>query len=342
MNIEKPKKFSQNFSSSMKWLFIGLWGPSISNYRSCKFRHLLSEYYARGGTENESSPSELGAIIKLYKEHEDVDWNGICLLELAIIKLLDKPNLILKESHMRARYKSIADDDHYLAYEQASIELNDKSASSDEILRQQTAYLANQLYWTYSVATKGHKIRTRASLLVTYVFVAILAYMLVISSLGSTHTDIVQPYSAYYLVFTVICFGAFGAYVSFQRRMAGLRIQSESYMAFLQLRSSYFDGIAALFSGSLFALLFVVLWQSETLKLIFNNNIIDSVLPSVAKNGKDIECIHSITGLFTCLRIDSIQDFSKLLVMSFFAGFAEKFVPDAIDRLVGKAQQFKT
>lgn len=267
-------------------------------------------------------------------------WDDICLLEIAIIEKLDKPNLILKELHMRSRYKSIVDDDYYLAYEQAAVELKDKGTSDNEILRQQITYLTHQLYWIYSVATKGHKIRARASLLVTYVFVAILAYLLAVSGQDSNSIPD-QPYSSYYLIFSVICFGAFGAYVSFQRRMAGLRIQSESYMAFLQLRSSYFDGIAALFSGSLFALLFVVLWQSGTLKLIFSDGIVDSILPSVAENNKGTESIRSITGLFSRLQINNIQDFSKLLVLSFFAGFAEKFVPDAIDRLVGKARQPK-
>lgn len=335
MNEELKTAFKK-LSAVARWLFIGIWGPSIFSYRSSKFRHLLSEYYVSGGTENENSPSEIGRMIKAYKANEYIGWDDLCLLEIAIIKQLKKSNLVLKEQHLRVQFRSITDTDRYLAYEQAVAELGDNNPG-DDVLREQAIYLTHQLYWTYAVATKGHKIRSRASLLVTYVFVAILAHLLAISGPGANNPDPANPYSAYFLVFSVICFGAFGAYISFQRRMAVLRIQSEMYMAFLQLRSSYFDGLAALFSGALFALLFVVLWESETLKLLFNAQILDSVLPKVTKD-PERECTHTITGFFACLQMDSLQDFSKLLVMSFFAGFAEKLVPDAIDRFVGKAK----
>jgi len=331
------RRIADSMKQMRQWLsrllFVPVWGPTVHSYRACQFGHLLTELESRGALATVAADSRLGAAIKAYREDSELGWEDVCLLEVAVLDSLQPHELALRERHLRASYRSMADPQQFAGYEELTAGPADPPPAA-EILRQRAGYLAQQLYWTYSVATKGHHIRVRVSLVVTYLFLLLIGYLVA----TSPSTEAAGAYSP---LISAACFGAFGAYVSFQRRMSRLRIQSETYLDFLQLRRGYFDGVAALFSGALFAMLFIVLWQTGSLKTlltgVLSDELVALLLPAVS-GGQAAECRTSIAGLFACVTAPGAADFAKLMVASFLAGFAEQLIPDAIDSVVEKAQ----
>ncbi|WP_446808592.1 hypothetical protein ACH50O_15070 [Methylomonas sp. 2BW1-5-20] len=305
-------------------------GPSIESYLNCQFKYFLLEYYRSIERTNEPIREYIKNIIS--EKSECAEWSDICALRVAIIDHQELHELTIEEKHLKHRFKTIADDDQIQAYEDFTKATQDDQDSLGH-LRAQAIYLAHRLYWTYSLATKGHQIRSCVSIMVSLLFIALLVFMF-------SYSHVYSAPEKSDLLASVACFGAFGAYVSFHRRMSKLKIQNETYLSFLQLRSSYFDGISALFSGALFSVFVMVLWESNALSrvlgVVFNPELINLIVPQNTPYERG--CPTSLQGLFICMSINGSIDFAKLLVMSFLAGFAEKLIPDAIDGLVEKAR----
>lgn len=306
-----------------------LWGPTIKSYINCQFKHFLSEYYRH--SQKECLSDYIKIIIDSYKEGTVVlGWSDVCALRVAIIDKLNVSELKIEEKHLKLRFKSIADEDQYHAYEEF---VNSSDATDEVSLRSQVVYLANRLYWAYALATKGHEIRSCVSVVVSIIFILLLFFMF-------AYSHVYAAPEKHDLLVSVACFGAFGAYISFHRRMSRLKIHSETFLSFLQLRSGYFDGVSALFSGALFALLVLILWESGVLSYIlhgvFSKELLGVILPE--KTPYELGCPTNIPSLFLCMSTNSSQDFAKLLAISFLAGFAEKLIPDAIDGIVDRAK----
>jgi hypothetical protein len=88
-----------------------------------------------------------------------------------------------------------------------------------------------------------------------------------------------------------------------------------------------------LVSGVVFSMLVYAIFASEILGKT-------ALFPSFVQC-KDIQlpCASGIRQFFYGIRPESPQDIAKIVVWSFISGFAERFVPDVLDRLVKKTDK---
>jgi hypothetical protein len=128
----------------------------------------------------------------------------------------------------------------------------------------------------------------------------------------------------------VLLAGAVGGFVSAQRRIQGVTDRGESLIDLIELSSlsSFLGNLWAPVSGAIFA---VILYA-----MLLSGVVGGAAFPDPMQTANIVP--HVFRNIFceTCGPKSGI-DSAKLIIWCFIAGFAERFVPDALDRLVSKA-----
>lgn len=290
---------------------------------------------------------ELEAVLRSFDQGEYArgkvpTWDDCALLEIAIIKLLDKNRLKIKLAMLESRYEAVVDPKKYACYKQSVIKAGD-----EDDLKERLYFLIWDLYWAYNTADKVGQLRQRAikpilGLLPVIIglFVGFLIIYQIVNLFMHTHA-----FSTFMIVLSVVFFGAFGALTSFQRRMSKLEVRGETFSNYLQLCSLGNEGPLALFAGGFFSLLLMILFgsglASSAVYAIFSPELAKLVVPLFPQMyivGSSEGGILSLALAISHLNFVGYASIAKLLVWSFFAGFAEALIPDAMTRLIDKAK----
>lgn len=265
------------------------------------------------------------------------------LLEVAITRLLDKNQLKTRLAMLEARYESVAEPKKFERYKQSML----RASGDDADLKERIYFLVWDLYWAYTTAGKVGQLRQRAvkpilgilPIIISVVFICFLIYLSVSS------TKYTNVFSTFMIVLSVVFFGAFGALISFQRRMSKLEVRGETFSNYLQLCSLGNEGPLALFTGGFFALLLLILFGSgmanAVVNAIFSQGLAETIVPLFPQLHIKSNASAGIVSLATAianLNFIGYSSIAKLLVWSFLAGFAEALIPDAMSRLIDKAK----
>ena len=128
----------------------------------------------------------------------------------------------------------------------------------------------------------------------------------------------------------VLFAGAVGGFISAQRRIQSVTDHGESLVGLIELSSlsTVFSYLWAPVSGAIFAVVLYAMFAGHL--------ILGEIFPNIQTND------HLQFGVFTRLfssgsgPTDGVSA-AKLIIWCFIAGFAERFVPDALARFVSKA-----
>jgi hypothetical protein len=130
------------------------------------------------------------------------------------------------------------------------------------------------------------------------------------------------------ILFMVFTAGATGGLLSLQRRLQSLPSYGESLSDLVELSGRMTVRFTPIIGGVFAIVLF----------LIFASGLASGTLfPKMP----DSATLHDIRGFIEDLEPASTAEWGKLLVWSFIAGFAERFVPDTLDRLIARSEQSK-
>ena len=134
-------------------------------------------------------------------------------------------------------------------------------------------------------------------------------------------------YHCHAILATVVYAGALGGYISSKRRMQMVPTEGDPLSSIYELRTGrYFYWLAPL-TGAVFALILMLtfvagLFEGPIFPAFFK---LEPTTPATAWS-------------FTSqLLPKASSDYSLLFLWSFIAGFAERFVPDVLDRLTSRA-----
>ncbi|MCX7097854.1 MAG: hypothetical protein NTV43_08125 [Methylococcales bacterium] len=294
----------------------------------------------------QQSPELLALLIRYEKGGFDKDnppsWDDCALLEIAIIKLLDKNRLKTKLAMLEARYEAVVEPNKFACYKQSI-----RASSDDSDLKDRIHFLVWDLYWAYGTACKVSQLRQRAIKpllrLLPLIVLIFLCFIMVYQFISTFFT--VQAFSTLMIVLTVIFFGIFGALISFQRRLSKLEVRGETFSNYLQLCSLGNEGPLALFAGGFFALLLLVLFgsglASAAVKAIFSDDLAKMVVPMFPQLAVKPPTSGGVLNMATAIANLSFVGYAsiaKLFIWSFLAGFAEALIPDAMTRLIDKAK----
>jgi len=266
-------------------------------------------------------------IRKIVVEDDPTElwWKDLFNLELWVQNNLTLEELKRKAWLLRRRYAIVSGKKTLQAYLDSGPP--DIAANTDEkALRADLAQLLQDLYWIYEVRTAWGKGRDSIS--------RYIGWFLMVTTLSLGTIAVARAWQCnppggpgLLLIYETVMVGATGGLVSLWRRLQVTPAVDRRLDGILEFEYGRMTIMFQSFiSGAIFAFV---------LMLIFAAGLAEGTLfPSFKVEGDQT----TFLDVLTCTAGKSEQ-VAKLLVWSFIAGFAERFVPDFLDRLTKSANQ---
>lgn len=207
------------------------------------------------------------------------------------------------------------------------LEIFSAESEKPEVIRHEIEQMLTAMHRAYALYPEEEHARTRAlhmvflSLLIPTL--ALIVWLIMLEAQGKPAGPLVFSQMTGVSLLYVMTMGAAGAFISFQLRLHKIGKRSRVLVSIVEQRRNIWQFFYVPLSGAVFA--FVVM------ALIGGGFIQGPLFP------QDANLLHRIghdgeLNIFTL----SEADFFKLTLWTFVSGFAEKFVPDAIDRVVAR------
>jgi hypothetical protein len=308
----------------------------LPNHGMLYFDHLDAERRSLCDTETDT---ECDNIIKdiINKRHErTITWNDLYTFELILSKRLLPEQLPRKVWKLRTRYRDIAGLREYEAY-LASKPPEPTPQTQENELRSDIQYLLGEIYIGYTITPINETVRDRISKRVTTVIligVGIIFIVVLINVMGWTTS---RPVTLVPVLFV----GAMGGLLSMQQRYQNAPREGDPIDNINQLSQGWSRIFLPAISGALFA---VLLYMLIIAGLVEGDLFPKLSIPASDGSSQGL----AIHDLLNQARPSSASDYAKLIVWSFVAGFAERFVPDTLSKFTAskgpdsKAEAVKT
>lgn len=311
-------------------------GKPLPPYAVEYFNQLVAHYLSLGLADtdpalslNRNAQRVADAIIR-EQDKNRLNWGDLSGLEMAVLQLLPEPNLQRLAWSLRARYAEIAGPAWSDLYEQSCPPPVSASSAPAMSLRADLTVLLSELQRLRAVTQVREEQRARITFRAALgafglMTLAILLFFLFPNRPGGPNHP--SPPGTLPHDWQIICFviatGAIGGLISMLRRIQAASGAGIAQVDTIALGAGEVGVTLSPLYGAVFALV---------LYFVFMGSLLDAKLDGMSL----FPALDPKSGLMS-----AYGDFAKLLVWSFIAGFAEKFVPDVLDRLTARNQAVK-
>ncbi len=241
-------------------------------------------------------------------------WSDLFALEAAILRIDPSDNLRRVVWRWRARFRAIAGDAAYQVY--ADSKPPDAATAEIEIIRADMGSLASEIHYLYLLSPAREYTRDQFYL---WSFAGIAAVVVIVGSLA-----LVGHFKSFPALAVVGFAGWTGGLISVQERLQRLPEGDPLYRQ-LQLSSSRWSILLAPLSGVIFAIVLYMFFAGA----LVNGTLFPSIATVTTRDPRGMPF-----GTFSQFTGPELGvDWAKLIVWSFIAGFAERLIPDMINRL---------
>jgi hypothetical protein len=289
----------------------------LSEYGLSYFNELLSEY--RTLSMKDADP-EAKATAEAILKKEALTWGDIYSFETTILKLQPIEHVRRRAWALREKYRSMFGEQAYDVYLKSNPP--DPSDSSEGELRADLAQLLNSFHWHYTVVMAGERMRGGLSKwIVSLMGLVVAGFAIAAMIIVAFDLEITTP-----TILIVLFMGILGGFVSTQLRLQDSPSNGEPFENLAKLDHGWLSVLISPISGAIFAVILYMLFAGSFLK--------GSLFPEIATpmenvtDGLGFGVFANLTGPATGV------EYAKLVVWSFIAGFAERFVPDALSRVI--------
>jgi hypothetical protein len=297
----------------------------LPTYGRAYFRHVIADLLSMAG----DIPSYVKQIVDKYKlDPTSPTWGDLYLVEKYVLSIQPEGELKRRAWSLRNDYLGMAGPKTYEMYLQ-SRPPNENDANCDvNTLRADLDQILDSLHWSYSLIPirerlRGDIVRNIGLILSVSVFlVLILVYWC-----SLYHQTLLT------WMLLVMLAGAIGGFVSLQQRVQSVPSDGDPLVSIFEIENGKFSIYLAPVSGAIFALVLLAL---------FMGGLVSGQLFPEFSNGGLKYYINKFSWSSDSGGYIGSMGYAKLMVWSFIAGFAERFVPDTLDRLVAKAQTAST
>jgi hypothetical protein len=302
----------------------------LPDYAKLYFDYLISEYdhLALSFTNENKDFQQYGQSLKEKEAHlESLSWNDLFSLELLIAKILPKERLLREVWRLRLRYRDVVglkQYENYLASKPPDLapeKLNENDYRAD------IEYLLTEIYLRYLTTPYNEALRNKISRKVTWM---ILGGLVIIIGAACLFSYIIQEGKNLALgptTFLLVMFlGAMGGLLSMQQRYQNISRDGDPVDNMFLLNQGWSRLFVPAISGAIFA---------AVLYMILGGNLVQGDLFPKITTSKNLDATNDSNLLLNTLndaRPITAADYAKLVVWSFLAGFAERFVPDTLSR----------
>jgi hypothetical protein len=296
----------------------------LPSYGEVYLNHLIGELNSLKAVCTDAKALEMAEEIatKASTGETLMTWGDAYALDEAVAQMLPVAYLHQRAWCLEARYRdAVGNADAYDGF--MKLESPHLVDETEEHLRARVHNMIRELYRLYTVISCREDMREKLSLQARRTLIFILAAIGVFSAVafkfGRGWVDI------WGLVFAA---GATGGLVSLQRRLQALPSHGESLSDLVELSSGITIKLAPAVGGTFALVLFLMLCSGLLTGPLFPDFVPKSNIPDF------IAFATSVTPTNTA-------QWAKLLLWSFIAGFAERFVPDTLDRLIARSERSK-
>jgi hypothetical protein len=320
LDMVKPVKAVDDRTDSRQSL-------SLPDYGFLYFDHLKAEFESVPAARMDPEVRAISDEILRKREDRSLRWPELYTFDLILSRLLSPERLPRKAWSLRSRYRDVAGLKEYEAY-LASKPPDLADITKEQVLRADIEYLLGELYLRYTIGPVGEGIRDRISKRVTTVILIGVGMILVVALINAV--GVVQTHSVALAIALFV--GAMGGLLSLQQRYQSALRDGDPIDNTAQLMQNWPRIFLPAINGAIFA---VVLYL-----LIAAGLVSGDIFPKIGVSPKDSSGTEG-TVLLEFLKLAkpvSSTDFAKLLVWSFVAGFAERFVPDTLTRFASRRE----
>jgi hypothetical protein len=259
------------------------------------------------------------------KPPAELTWSDLYAFERLVTRAVPFERLRRLASCIRDEYKDVVGADGYQAYENGKPPPAD--GSDEAVLRADIEQLQCELQWLYIIQPLEESSRNHLSRWLSYMMFGLTG--LLISWIAISHYFVKQHDPGPQPIAFVLFAGALGATFSAQRRIQTAGGSRSTLISLMRSGSTRLSVQIAPIIGGLSAMILAFLFASGLLS--------GALFPKVSIISKPPD------GLPLFLPLNSVNDisFTMLMVWSFVAGFAERLIPDALDRLATQAEKQK-
>jgi hypothetical protein len=295
----------------------------LPDYARLYFENLRGEYQSLKLGQIAVHPDVQQKIEEvLVKNKTELEWNDLYTFDLLLAKLQPLTKLPRIAWNLRSRYRDVAGLREYEAY-LASKPPELAPATKEEDLRADIEFLLNQLHLRYSMSPIRESVRDLLSKVVAYITLAGLLVIILFVVLANiaNFQNLIRPTT--FLVVLVV--GAMGGLVSMQQRFQSVSGEGDPIHSISELSRGWYSIFLSPISGAIFA---------GVLYFAMSGGLLQGALfPKIDTPG-DGRFVSFIQQSFP---INGIE-LAKLMIWSFIAGFAERFVPDTLSRFIEKQE----
>lgn len=291
--------------------------PNVPPYGWSYLDHLAAVYVTLNTADNRAD-----AVIKKSTERpDDLTWGDIFLLE-DIVFSLQPPEVVARNAWIiRERFREIACPSVYEKYTASEIPTETDTPAKLSLLKADLTRILDVLHWHYSlIPTRERMRKSLTKSCIAYVVI----YTVVVGVLLHYFHRQQNDFAA--MLACVVYWGIIGGFVSSQRRMEAIPSSGDPIISVFGLDSAdYYLWLSPLL-GAIFAVILTFMFIGGILKgAVFP----EFVVPQ-AKAG-----LSYYTFVWKTLP-KSGEEYAQLFLWAFLAGFAERLVPDSLDRLSSK------
>lgn len=294
------------------------------------FDHIISTYlnteYDRADPISQKIVSFVESVrTKRLSEPQSLTLSDVFSVERATLRLQNLDSLRARAWELREQYRTVFGEDMMAVYQRSA---HDPSLATVDQLRSDLLRLLDAFHWRYTFGP----IREQALNDVSQRLIWLMGFFLifVVLAVGIDFMRWGTSNQTVSLVPLVMFAGAAGASISLQNRLQRIPTTGDSIINLFALKHGQTSLFLNPIMGALFALFAYLLFVSG----FVTGDIFPKVrISEVTGNPRDYHSFGSY--LYSMAPIDS-RNFAKLLIFCFIAGFAERLIPDALDRLVEK------
>ena len=284
-------------------------------------QHVLAEYATLPPELAAKIPAPVQAVLNAATASPPhaMTWGDLFVLEKSMLATQSELTVRRRAWGMRDAYRELFGQKQYEVY-MASKPPNENESKIDDV-RADLDRLLDSLHWSYALTPIRAGLRNRLIRFIgNWVFWS--AIVLLVLAYWSAQYD--QTLVATLLILMLA--GSMGGFMSLLQRIQNTPTGGDPLISILEVQNGAFSLYLAPISGAVFAVL---------LYLVFLGGLVSGVIFP-----EHLTHFHLWWGP---VKWDgpppATADYAKLVVWSFIAGFAERLVPDTLDRLVNRARE---
>lgn len=292
--------------------------PTVQPYGWSYFDHIVAVYVTLNTADKRAD-----AVIKKSRDSpDDLTWGDIFILENIVLSL-QPPEVVIRNAWIiRERFREITCSTIYNKYVDSGVPKDADTPAKLSLLRADLSRVLDVLHWYYTLIPIREGIRKKLTINCVY---------MVVFYTGILGAFLVWCYwnqaSFIAMVACVIYWGIIGGFVSSQRRMQKIPTEGDPLISVFGLdNAGYYLWLSPLL-GAIFALILALMFVAGILK--------GTVFPEFSDPHIKGEGLSFLEFVWKTLP-KSGEDYAKLFVWAFLAGFAERLVPDSLDQLTSK------